>query len=281
MPVPGGSCRLIAISCAALWLSCAAAARADVTAELIDKAMAGDWRSDANRARDQYRHPKETLLFFGLQPDMTVVEITPAMGWYTEILAAVLRDNGKFYAAGFAVSSGKLGEAFVDLDRKFRQKLAARPDIYDRVTVTEIMAPEYVDIAPRRTVDLVVTFRNVHNWAKRGNAYSQFKAFHDALKPGGILGVVDHRAAPGTPFQTQIDTGYMTEAYVIEVAEMAGFQFEAKSEVNANASDTKDHPKGVWTLPPTLALGDTDKAKYLAVGESDRMTLKFRKKGGY
>ena len=134
-----------------------------------------------------------------------------------------------------------------------------------------------MDIAPKGSVDMVLTFRNVHNWAKAGNAEAMFKVFYDVLKPGGVLGVVDHRALPGTSFEDQIDSGYMTEEYVIETAEKAGFELVGRSEVNANPKDTKDYPEGVWTLPPTLALGDKDREKYLAIGESDRMTLKFVK----
>jgi predicted methyltransferase len=140
-----------------------------------------------------------------------------------------------------------------------------------------LLAPGFVDAAPKGSADLVLTFRNVHNWAKAGNADAMFAVFFDLLKPGGVLGVVEHRAAPGTSFEDQIKSGYMTESYVIEVAQKAGFRLAARSEVNANPRDTKDHPEGVWTLPPVLRLGDKDRARYLAIGESDRMTLKFVK----
>jgi predicted methyltransferase len=149
--------------------------------------------------------------------------------------------------------------------------------LYGKTIKTALLAPTYVDAAPKGSADMVLTFRNVHNWAKAGNADAMFKVFHDVLKPGGVLGVKDHRAKPGTSFEQQIASGYMTEEWVIEAAQKAGFKLVAKSEVNANPKDTKDHPKGVWTLPPTLALGDQDREKYLAIGESDRMTLKFVK----
>lgn len=155
--------------------------------------------------------------------------------------------------------------------------LASRPDLYGKVVKTVLLAPDYLDIAPRGSADMVLTFRNAHNWAKAGNAEAMFEAFYAALKPGGVLGVVDHRAKPGTPFQRQIDTGYLTEEYVIGLAQKAGFRLAAKSQINANPRDDTDHPRGVWTLPPTLALGDKDRDKYLAIGESDRMTLKFVK----
>jgi predicted methyltransferase len=244
---------------------------------LLDQALAGPHREAKNAARDQYRHPKETLLFFGLRPDMTVVEVWPSGGWWTEILAPVLKDQGKYYAAWYPTQIDGTADYLKKAEKGFDAKLAARPDLYGKVIKTSLRAPDYVDIAPKGSADMVLTFRNVHNWAKAGNAEAMFQAFYAALKPGGILGVKDHRAKPGTPFQQQIDTGYLTEEYVIGLAEKAGFKLVAKSEINANPKDTKDHPRGVWTLPPTLALGDKDKDKYLAIGESDRMTLKFIK----
>jgi len=243
---------------------------------LIDQAMTGDHRSDANKARDKYRHPRETLMFFGLQPHMTVVEITPGMGWYTQILAPVLRDRGTLYAAVFAVND-QSPEFLRNMDKSYRAMLAARPDLYGKVKLS-VLSPGSMRVAPPGSADMVLTFRNVHNWAKAGTADAMFKAFHDALKPGGILGVVEHRAKPGTAFQRQIDSGYMTEDYVIETAKKAGFRLVNKSEINANPRDTADYPGGVWTLPPNLRnVAEADKPKYLAIGESDRMTLKFVK----
>ena len=242
----------------------------------IDAAISGSHRPDANRARDVYRHPKETLQFFGLRPDASVVEVWPGGGWYTQILAPLLRERGKYYAAHFHVDEksprymGPAREAFV-------KSLAARPDLYDRVVVTSLEAPRQVDIAPRGSADLVLTFRNVHNWSAAKTDEAMFRAFFNALKPGGMLGVVEHRANEGTSLEQMIKTGYMTEAYVIALAEKAGFKFAARSDINANAKDTKDHPRGVWTLPPTFRLGDQDRQKYAAIGESDRMTLKFVK----
>ncbi len=250
---------------------------ANETEMLLDQAIAGNHRETKNAARDVYRHPKETLLFFGLEANMTVVEIWPGGGWYTEILAPVLRDKGKLYAANLALKSKATPDIRGEIGREYLKKLAQHPDIYDRINLTELQAPEFTAIAPRGSADLVLTFRNVHNWAKDGNADATFKAFYDVLKPGGILGVTDHRAKPGTPLQDMIRSGYLTEDYVIGLAQRAGFQLVAKSEINANPKDTKDHPKGVWTLPPTLRLGDQDREKYLAIGESDRMTLKFVK----
>ena len=252
-------------------------AQAQDAEALIDRAMTGSHRSDANKARDKYRHPKETLLFFGLRPEMTVVEVWPSAGWWTEILAPVLKDDGQYYAAWFATQAKGAPDFLKDLEKKFDAMRSGRPDLYGKVVKTALLAPDYVDIAPKGSADMVLTFRNVHNWAKAGNAEAMFKAFYDALKPGGILGVKDHRAKPDTPFEKQIETGYMTEAWVIETAQKAGFKLDNKSDINANPKDTKDHPSGVWTLPPTLRLGDKDREKYLAIGESDRMTLKFVK----
>jgi predicted methyltransferase len=242
---------------------------------LIDQTLVGDHRAAANKARDKYRHPKETLLFFGLRPDMLVAEISPGRGWYTEILAPVLHDRGQYYAAVSAITE-KTPEALRKNDADYRGMLAAAPDLYGNVKLSLISSASR-QVAPPGSADLVLTFRNVHNWAKAGTAEAMFKAFHDALKSGGTLGVVEHRARPDASFQQQIDTGYMTEAYVVETAQKAGFRLVNKSEINANPKDTKDYPGGVWTLPPTLQHGDQDRDKYLAIGESDRMTLKFEK----
>lgn len=265
-----------AVVAALLLLSTYAALAATAAEEAIGKALAGSHRSDANRARDTHRHPRETLLFFGLEPHMHVVEITPGGGWYTEVLAPVLRDKGRLYAAHYHVDEST--HAFYRKGRAaYLQKLAKNPGVYDKVVVTGIDAPKHVDIAPRGSADLVLTFRNVHNWTEAGNDEAMFKAFYDALKPGGVLGVVEHRAKEGTSVRDMRRSGYMTETYVIGLAQRAGFKLAGKSEVNANPKDTKDHPRGVWSLPPTLRGGDDDREKFLAIGESDRMTLKFSK----
>ncbi len=243
---------------------------------LLDDAIEGKHRSEANRARDIHRRPKMTLLFFGIRPDMTVVEISPAAGWYTEIIAPVLKDRGRYYAAVPKIEAG-MPDAMKQRDAAFRNKLASNRALYGDATVTtyDAAAPTF---APAGSADLVVTFRNVHNWAKPGNTDAMFKGFYDALKKGGVLGVVEHRAKPGTPLKQQIDSGYMTEDYVIAAAERAGFKLEAAAELNSNWRDTKDYPGGVWTLPPNLrGVAEADKAKYRDIGESDRMTLRFVK----
>ena len=248
------------------------AAQAD---SALDAALAGEHRSEANRARDAYRHPVETLGFFGIAPDMTVVELWPGRGWYTEVLAPYLRDKGKLYAAHFPAQSKV--EYYQKGLAAFKAMLAANPALYDRVVLTELGPPDSVAVAPAASADAVLTFRNMHNWMGQGNDVKVMQAAFAALKPGGVLGVVEHRAAANATAEQVKDSGYMTEEMVIKAAEAAGFVLEAKSEINANPRDTRDHPKGVWTLPPSLALGDTDREKYLAIGESDRMTLRFRK----
>lgn len=245
--------------------------------EQLREIMTAPHRSANNIARNHYRHPVETLEFFEVQGDMTVVEIWPGAGaWYTEILAPYLRDKGSLYAAHFA--SDSTVKYFRDSLTKFKEKMAEYPDVYDKLILTELDAPRKVSIAPSESADRVLTFRNVHNWLRQDESgYYVFKAMFDALKPGGILGVVEHRAPENFSLQKMQTSGYTSETFTIALAERAGFKLLAKSEINANPKDTKDHPKGVWTLPPSLRLGNQDKEKYLAIGESDRMTLKFIK----
>lgn len=244
----------------------------DFTAGQLDAVIAGSWREPANRARDIYRHPKATLQFFGIRPDQTVIEITPAAGWYSEILAPLLRDDGHYIAAEATPAGGEAKRG----DDALRRKFAADPAEYGKARIVEYDPKAPVFGAPA-SADLVLTFRNVHNWAEAGTAPAMFKAFFAVLKPGGVLGVVDHRAAPGATLDAVKSSGYLPTDYVIKLATDAGFKLDAQSEINANPKDTKAYPKGVWTLPPTLTLGEQDRAKYLAIGESDRMTLRFVK----
>ncbi len=271
------SVKLAALTAAfAAAVSLAPSASATNIDNQLDDAIDGQHRSAANRARDKYRHPRETLLFFGLRADMTVVEISPAAGWYTEIIAPVLKDQGRYIASVPKLEPG-MPDAMRQRDAAFRDKLANGRAVYGDTTVTTFDAAK-PSFAPAGSADMVVTFRNVHNWAKAGNTDAMFKGFFDSLKKGGVLGVVEHRAKPGTEFKRQVDSGYMTEDYVIEAAERAGFVFEAAAEINSNRHDTKDYPGGVWTLPPNLrGVAEADKAKYLEIGESDRMTLRFVK----
>lgn len=238
--------------------------------------LAGVWRSEENRARDRYRHPAEMLEFFNVRPDVTLIEITPGAGWFTEILAPLLHDRGTYYAAIADPDKAPLlrRNLFSDARDKLRDKFKSDPQHYSKAAILEF-DPDQPVFGKPASADVVVTFRNVHNWVKAGNVDAYFKAFFAVLKPGGILGVEDHRAKPGSALDN--DSGYLPEDYVIKLASDAGFKLAARSEINANPADTKDYAKGVWTLPPTLALGDQDKAKYLAIGESDRLTLKFIK----
>ncbi|HEX7061674.1 MAG TPA: methyltransferase [Woeseiaceae bacterium] len=244
------------------------------TAKALDAAIAGTHRSAENRARDRWRHPKETLAFFGFRSDMTVVEMLPGGGWYTEILAPALKENGKLYAAHYDMNAGSYERRSLG---GFLKKIGEAPEVYGNLVVTTLDLPNRLEVAPPGSADLVVTFRNVHNWFEGGEDDLRlgFQAMYDALKPGGILGVTDHRWPD--PATEDPSTGYISEAHTIEVAEGVGFEFVARSDINRNPQDTHDHPEGVWTLPPTLRLGDKDREKYLAIGESDRFTLKFRK----
>lgn len=240
------------------------------------RAIAGDeHRGQADRARDVHRHPVETLLWLGIREDMTVVEISPGAGWYTDILAPFLRDHGVYYAAGFDPESS-VG-FFRNAAQRFQAKIESAPTLYGDVKFTILAPPEHTEIAPAESVDLVLTFRNVHNWMNADTTGAVFEAMYRALKPGGTLGLVEHRADPAAPEDPRARSGYVSEAQVIRFAEAAGFEFVDRTEINANPRDTRDHPEGVWTLPPTLRLGDQDRERYLAIGESDRMTLRFVK----
>jgi predicted methyltransferase len=235
--------------------------------------LAGEHRSPDSRARDAYRHPKETLEFFGLRQDMTVVELWPGAGWYTEILAPLLRDRGHLYAATLDANSGEYAKSVVET---YRSKLQLRPDLYGKVTVTTLAAPPARnEIAPPGSADLVLTFRNLHNWMMFGWERQALEAIHVALKPGGVLGIVGHRGDPKMPQDPKAASGYVNEEHAIRLIEAAGFRLVAQSEINANPKDTKDYEKGVWTLPPGFA--DGDEARYRQIGESDRFTLKFVK----
>jgi predicted methyltransferase len=243
----------------------------------LSTVLAGAWRSDANKARDPYRHPKETLEFFGVKPGMHLVEITPGGGWYAEILAPLMKGDGS-YTAAIVTPKKKEGEDAQDMDA-LSKKFAADPAEYGDAKVVQF-DPKAPSFGAPGSADIVLTFRNVHNFVMGDIQAGMFKAFFDVLKPGGVLGVVDHRAAAGADLEKIKKSGYLPEDYVIKLATDAGFKLDAKSEVNANGKDTKDHEEGVWTLPPTLALKDKDREKYLAIGESDRMTLRFVKPAG-
>jgi predicted methyltransferase len=254
----------------------------------LQAAVAGEWRSDEARARDKYRHPVESLTFWGLKPGMTILEIQPGgASWWTDILAPYARlTGGKFYATGADLANPKLSEGARKARAEFEARYLAKPELYGKVEIVNWGAVSKT--LPADTFDFILTARSIHGWMQQGPDVVQqtFAEFHKALKPGGILAVEQHRANP-TGGPEKPESGYVSEQYVIEQATKAGFKLAARSEINANARDTKDHPFGVWTLPPTLrssAYGSGqpddpkfDHSKYLAIGESDRMTLKFVK----
>jgi predicted methyltransferase len=251
--------------------------RDTATAAALERVLAGEHRSAENRARDAFRHPVDTLLFFGIKPDMTVVEVWPgAGGWYTEVLAPLLAEHGKLYAAMQPPAPDN--EYVTATLKQYDDKLAGRPELYGKVTVTRL-GPGNFDIAPPGSADLVVTFRNLHNWMNLGFAKEACAEMFRALKPGGVLGVVDHRGTAGKPQDPRAANGYVSEQYAIDLITSVGFVLDARSEINANPKDTKDYEQGVWALPPTYRAGTRDRAKYEAIGESDRFTLKFRKPG--
>ncbi len=241
----------------------------------LEQVISGKQRSSEHKARDKYRHPQQTLEFFEVKENMTVVEIWPGEGWYTEILAPFLRNKGKLYAAHF--SSDSKQSYYKKGVENFVKKLHKQPRVFDKVDLTLLQPTNLMAIAPAESADRVLTFRNVHNWMKNDQAYLVFKAMYNALKPGGILGVVEHRNNSLKSQDNKAESGYLSEDYVIALARNAGFEFLGKSEINSNSKDIKDYSGGVWTLPPTLALGDKNRNKYLAIGESDRMTIKFIK----
>jgi predicted methyltransferase len=262
------------LACALVAAACTAVSSRQSTTDALTTILAGDQRTAEERARDVYRHPKETLLFFGIRPEMSVLEVWPEPGWYTEVIAPLLRDKGKYYAA--VIAADPTDKHITERLDQYRAKLASRPALYDRVVVVALPA-DGGDIVPPGSLDMVVTFRNIHNWMARDTAPQAFAAMYRALKPGGVLGVVEHRGNPALPQDPQAKSGYVNEDYAIRMIEAQGFRLVAKSEVNANPKDTKDYPQGVWTLPPTYRLGDKDHDKYAAIGESDRFTLRFVK----
>ena len=250
------------------------------TRAAVKAAIAGEHPSDENKARDRYRKPAETLEFLGFDSEMTVVEVWPGRGWYTEILAPALKDKGKLYAAQFSVNApyGFIRRAYGD----FLNLIGAKPEIYRGVTVTSLYPPFEMQAAPPESADLVLTFRNVHNWV--GNLFGKgryadmyFDAMYAALKPGGVLGIVDHRWPDSDNEDPLSANGYISVERTRRLAEAAGFEFVDQSNILRNPRDDHEHPRGVWTLPPSYALGDEDREAWTAIGESDRYLLKFRR----
>jgi predicted methyltransferase len=261
----------------ALLLALAApASAAESAADRIRSAVASPARSPENRARDVHRHPVETLTFFGLEPTMHVLELWPGRGWYTEIIGPVVRDAGKLSVTN-ADPNGPQDKPMHKMAREYAAWIAAERERIGPVDVIQVAPPESIRLGDDASYDLAVTFRNNHTWINGGYQDAVYREVFRVLKPGGVLGVVQHRANAGADAATSAKTGYVPEDEVIDAAKRAGFELVARSEINANPKDTKDHPEGVWTLPPVYRLGDVDRAKYEAIGESDRMTLKFVK----
>lgn len=234
----------------------------------------GTHRSAGNAERDKYRHPAETLEFFGLKPTMTVLDVGPGEGWYTELLAPALAKQGK-YAATSNDPNGPPDARPTFYAQRWKAFLERAPEIYGKVetVVVDPKAPKLKE----NTYDAVLLMRGVHGMVNNKTWDAWLDEIHKALKPNGVLGIEEHRANADANPEESSKKGYVPEKFVIESAEKHGFKLAGKSEINANPKDTKDHPEGVWTLPPTLRLGEKDKDKYLAIGESDRMTLKFVK----
>ena len=240
---------------------------------ILEKMLPRGHREPANTARDVYRHPLQTLEIFGLQQGMTEVEVAPAPGYWTELLAPTLKNTGKYIAATWDETIAGQPDYYAELNTLLKNKMRAKKH-YGRAEMLKFNAKNPV-FGPPGSADMVLTFRNAHNWIAEGTAPAYFKAMADVLKPGGVMGLEDHRAPEGEP--TDGKRGYVTEDQVIQLAAAAGFVLADRSEINANPKDTKDYPDGVWVLPPTLQLGEKDRERYVAIGESDRMTLKFIK----
>jgi predicted methyltransferase len=273
----------IAIRCSALVIALLAAApapaatdAAPATVEKLQRAIDSPQRKPEDRARDAWRHPRETLLFFGIEPDMQVLELWPGGAWYTQILAELLAPDGKLAVTNFD-PDGPADKPTTRYAKQLADTLAADPARLGAVEVIEIDPPAKLVLGAPDRYDLIVTFRNNHGWINGGYHDAVYAEAFRVLKPGGVLGVVQHRAEEGAEPAVSAKTGYVPESAVIAAAERAGFELAGRSEVNANPKDTKDHPEGVWTLPPTYRLGDEDREKYQAIGESDRMTLRFVK----
>ncbi|MDH7796735.1 MULTISPECIES: class I SAM-dependent methyltransferase [unclassified Beijerinckia] len=268
---PSGLVGLVALVLALATAPLAMAQPVDRLAELV----AGPQRSPANTARDPYRKPYEVLKFFGLRPDSTVVEVLPgSAGYWTEIVAPYVRDKGLYITAG---RDENAPPGYLQDHARMLKKYADDPATFGKVQVTKFLADRY-EIAPPGSADLVLTFRNLHNWLDRNEIDGALKAFHTALKPGGILGVADHRGRADMTQEAQMRTGYVRQDFAIGLIEKAGFKLIGTSEVKANPKDTKDYPEGVWSLPPTYREGDKNREKYAAIGESDRFVLMFIKR---
>jgi len=243
----------------------------------LETAMQGEHRSEKNKARNQYRNPVDTLTFFGLEPAMSVLEIAPGGGWYTEVLAPAMRDTGQYIAGSYDIDVEGQPKYRYRQHNGLLQSIIEQPDLYGQIQVATYSPPQSRKLWKEDSVDMVLTFRSSHGWVREGLVDDIYSDFFKVLKAGGTLGVVQHRAPEEGDAVEWAKKGYVPESRIIQAAQKAGFVLDGKSEINSNLKDLKDHEEGVWRLPPTLALGDEDRDKYLAIGESDRMTLRFKK----
>lgn len=258
----------------ALIAGCVTTSGRETTAHALDGVLTGSQRTAADRARDRYRHPKETLLFFGIRPQTRVLQSWPESGWYTRIIAPLVSAKGRYYAGVMAPDpKSRFLQARL---ANYQRLLASRPDLYGRVKVATFPL-DGRDVVPAGSVDMVLSFRDLHEWMALGDEQQALVTIYRALAPGGVFGVVDNRGDPALPQDPRAKNGYVRQDYAIRLIEAAGFRLVATSEVNANPRDTKNYPCGVWALPPEYRLGNIDRAKYEAIGESDRFTLKFVK----
>ena len=243
----------------------------------LETASQGDHRSDKNKDRNKYRHPVGTLAFFGLEPNMTLLEIGPGGGWYTEVIAPAMRDTGVYIAGSYDVDVEGQPKYRYRQHQTLLDNIKDQPELYDQIQLASYSPPKSRNLWQKSSVDMVLTFRSSHGWVRQGIIDEVYSDFFKVVKPGGVLGVIQHRAPADGDAVVWAKKGYVAELSIIQAAEKAGFVLDAKSKINANSKDLKDHDEGVWRLPPTLSLGDQDREKYMAIGESDRMTLRFIK----
>lgn len=265
------ACLLVA---GGLIASCVSTGGRETTATALDQILAGNQRPLSDRSRDPYRHPKDTLLFFGIRPHTRVLETWPESGWYTAIIAPLVQAKGRYIAGVIAPDPGSRFLTARAAD--YRRLLASRPGTYGAVKLATFPL-DGADAVPPGAVDMVLSFRDLHEWMALGHAPQALATIYRALAPGGVFGVVDNRGNPAVPQDPMAKNGYVRQDYAIRLIEAAGFRLVATSEVNANPEDTKNYPCGVWALPPDYRLGNIDRARYTAIGESDRFTLKFVK----
>lgn len=258
----------------ALLGGCATTRPRQSTADTLTAILAGSQRTAQERAQDRFRHPEETLLFFGIRRRTRVLQVWPQSGGYTQIIAPLVRARGRYYAGVIAPAPGS--RFLAGRLARYRALLASRPRLYDRVKVVTFPL-RGGDAVPPGSVDMVLSFGDLHEWLALGDARQALGTVFRALAPGGVFGVVDNRGKPGVAQDPRAKNGYVGQGYAIGLIEAAGFTLAGTSEVNANPKDTKDYPAGVWTLPPDYRLGNIDRARYAAIGASDRFTLKFVK----